>query len=105
MPLGYQAGDEVLRYQRQTEQTWEGDEADETQHLAEHLAQTAHVAVVGLGECRLGHAHNHTPDGGNSHVVPLARVAEDTCHTGRVESAQKDSEDVVVELQEQVLHQ
>ena len=71
--------------------TGEGHEADETQHLAEHLS-VAFALVAHFGQHGQCHSRNHAVDGVGAHVVPLAGVAVDAGCVVAVEFAQQKTE-------------
>ena len=87
--------DELLRYQPQAEHGGEADEADEAQHLAEHLAVASRL-VCHLSQCGLCHARHHRVYRAGGHVAPFACRGIDAGGVVAEELAQQDGEGVQV---------
>lgn len=76
----------LMGYQSQTKHRREGDERYEAQHLAENVAVVTDV-VANAGEYGLCHPRDHTVDGVDALVVPIAGVRIDTCRGSTIEAA------------------
>ena len=93
--------EEVAGDESQAEHGREGDEGDETQHLAEDIA-VAPTVVTDTGQHGLGHIGHHAIDGVDALVVPTAGIGVDTGRMGAVETPQEHAEGMGVELREEV---
>lgn len=97
--LTHQQNDEIFGNKCEAQEAGKADEAGEAQHLAESRYKPR-LSCCRIPQYGLCHALNHTADGGDGSVVPLAGIVVDTCDvTTREETVEEDTEGVVVELE------